>query len=396
MSPSLYIHIPVCLQKCSYCDFYSITLSSLKGNTSSLISALIRDIKESAELYKVEHWQSVYIGGGTPSLLDNKDVLLLGKAIKESCNSGLLADCEWTIEANPEDINESWLNAAQEAGINRLSIGVQSLNDEVLGKAGRRGSADNTRSAFKLIHTYWQGDISCDVISGLPSQSIQSLKEDLDEIIEWKSAHISLYALSLEQGTPLYTAVNDGSTKIGNEDEQADVWIAGKDHLLRAGYQQYEVSNFAQNGFECKHNMRYWEMESWLAAGPSSTAMIFDGQKATRITVDSDVQRWMSAFQEERTNLVQIETIEGEMLISEILIMGFRLAKGIDKRKFKARFYLDLNDVIGNTCKRWKDNGYLTENSESAQLTSNGLLFLNRFLIECLDELHDFFKKRNG
>lgn len=284
ITPSLYIHIPLCKKKCDYCDFFSVI--PINSKTSELVlEALEKELTYRCAEYNVESWKTIYIGGGTPSLLDPSQIRALCKIITTSiAPMSFDPKIEWTIEANPEDLTIEWLEACAESGINRISVGIQSMNDSVLQESGRRGSRKANLEALKILQSHWHGRLSLDFIAGLPKQTKDGLLQDIEEALLYNADHISLYSLMIEEGTPLEKKVSHNEITIPDEDDATDMWIAGRDFLESLGFIQYEVSNFSKKGFESIHNTSYWNMTNWLAIGPSASATIITGSVATRYT----------------------------------------------------------------------------------------------------------------
>lgn len=394
MRPSLYLHVPLCLKKCSYCDFYSVPLERFASGADAsqasklIVSAVSRELEDSVRRHDVAGWHTVYIGGGTPSLLTPDDMVRLGHAIvsapnRSTVNAEQPIPAEWTCEANPEDVTREWLQACSEAGIRRLSVGVQSLNAKSLSLAGRRGDRETIIRAAELIGKHWDGSVSYDLISGLPGQDAKVLREDIHTVVSWKPDHVSLYSLSLEEGTPLAKMASDNPSLIPGWDEQADIWISGRDYLEECGYLQYEISNFALQGRESLHNLVYWNMGSWLGLGPGASGTIAHGDTSTRFTNRKDIEAWIA----DPAGIREVEEIGRLETMEEVILMGFRLARGIDRARFKSRFDVDALDCIGASAARWRDRGLLELDDSRIALTRQGLLFLNRFLSDCLAEL---------
>jgi len=375
MKPSLYIHIPVCLKKCDYCDFFSVP--GIGGQKlSRIVQALRNEIADREKKHARDGWKTVYIGGGTPSLLDPGDITLLCESIR--------TDGEWTIEANPEDLTLEWLEACRSGGINRLSLGIQSMDDEVLSGVGRRGSRSANLAALGLVREFWTGRLSLDLIAGLPGQTRIGLESDIREIVSFKPDHISLYSLTIEDGTPLERRLSgENPPAVPDEDESAALWVAGRDLLEAYGYRQYEISNFARDGAESAHNMSYWHLEPYIGVGPGAAGTVNTLDTAERFTDLTDIEKWLdnplSSFETER--------LSREECIREYLLMGMRLASGISRKDFKVRFGTDILELTGKTVSRWKDRGFMVECPDRIALNREGLLFLNRFLSDCMEEM---------
>ena len=391
MEASLYAHIPLCLKKCDYCDFFSLVPRSFPADcrepseiTARIVDGLAREIDAWRAEYGITGWKTVYIGGGTPSLLSGDTITRLGDAIRNQSAPGNPKIAEWTIEANPEDIGEAWLASCASAGIDRLSIGVQSLDDACLTAVGRRGCAEKTTQALELVSHAWKGRLSLDLIAGLPGQTSRGLIADLERLLPYDPDHLSLYSLTVEEGTPLAKRRDASSgANLPDEDAAAEIWLAGRDWLEAHGFAQYEVSNFAKSGHESLHNMTYWKLDTYIGVGPGAAGTIISGDEAIRFTNTKDFASWFADPRAGRT----AERISRKELMTEVLLMGMRLREGIDKRAFSARFGTDIASCIPKTVASWAARGLLIDEPNHLALTKDGILFLNRFLSDAVDEL---------
>ncbi len=294
MRPPLYIHIPYCLQKCGYCDFFSKPSGAVPAE---YVKAVSRQIEHLAKAFCVEEWKSVYIGGGTPSLLSAEDLRFLCKTIKAA--APLAANCEWTIEMNPGTISRELLEAADACGITRLSVGIQCKNQKVLDAIGRRASVSQIEEAARLIKNFWPHEWSADLIAGLPFQTKEDIARDIDFIERNGANHISFYSLTLEEGTPLKGAIDAGKIPYDEEDAE-ELWLDGRDLLEKRGFLQYEVSNFAKPGFESKHNAAYWAQESYLGAGAGAAGTIYGNPTGFRYTNVLDAAEYIKFWNENK------------------------------------------------------------------------------------------------
>ena len=382
MKPSgLYIHIPFCTQKCRYCDFYSITQKAdfhPYHPHPQFIERLLQDVRFFKECYAIESWKTVYIGGGTPSLLHPGDIRTLAAGICEGQKQPVQ---EFTIEANPEDITSEWLAACSEGGINRLSIGVQTFDNDVLAVNGRRGSKEKTITALNTIKSRWHGELSCDLIAGLTGQTAQSLSDDVQRLIDYRIEHISLYGLCSEEPLP--------DTR---EDFISELLRENTELLAENGYIRYEVSNFSyRDKHRSLHNQIYWNMEPYVGIGPAACGTLIhedSGGKfiaAERFEGIKDIGKWMTAA--DRTSVYPCEHIDRNIFLEEVLLMGFRLSEGINRPAFARRFGADITAFIGNTLRLWEKRRQCRIGADRVYLTEEGLLFLNRFLIDALSEL---------
>jgi oxygen-independent coproporphyrinogen-3 oxidase len=326
----------------------------------------------------------VYIGGGTPSVLGASGIRRLLKGLEVFWPYG--APAEITVEANPETADLLFLESCREAGATRISLGVQSFHEPSRKAAGRAGDGRILPERLAMVSEIFPHAFSADLISGLPLQDEAALLKDLEALLAYGPAHVSLYALTLEKGTPLYEAYRAGKGPALPPPDEADrLWIQGRDFLEQSGYHQYEVSNFCLPGKESRHNLRYWRMENWLGLGPGASGTVIDDEqgRGLRVTVKSDVESWLDRPQGDQG--ATEEMIAAPALIRESLLMGFRYCGGPDPALFKKRFRLNLEDVLPRTLASWRGKGLLREGR--AALNAEGLLFLDRFLIEAFAEI---------
>ncbi len=379
MTASLYFHVPFCAGACDYCDFYSLISATNDTRLDRYVDRLLDDTADALRRYGVETVPSVFIGGGTPSLL--------GAARLERLLTGLARllpnqAAEISLEANPESVDESLLQACLDGGVTRLSLGIQSLDQRSRRAVGRIGTVDHALRALALAAAAYPAGLSVDLMSGLPFQGLRSLRSDIEKAVLTGAGHVSLYALTLEAGTPLAERARRGLANLPPPGTADDLWIAGRDALKAAGFEHYEVSNFARPGRRCAHNRRYWRLESWLGCGPAASGTIVDEDRGTarRLTVPTEAAAYLAgpAPPEE-------EFLDPPTLLAESLIMGFRTTDGPDPASFRRRFGRTMNDAIGRTLEVWGRRGLMR--TDRLALTEAGLLLLDRFLVDCLTEL---------
>lgn len=393
-SVSLYIHIPFCKKKCAYCDFFSKPCAD-KKIPDSFISAVLRETKFYARKYLVSSWKTIYIGGGTPSLLSPKQLAALLSGVRSM--APFADDAEITVEMNPDDITDALLRAADENGVNRLSVGVQSLDDAVLKAVDRRCTRETTVSALNLISRKWRHRFSVDLISGLPSSTDSSFLETLSEVVRFNPDHISLYALTLEKGTPLGNEIL-AEKKPYDYDAADKQWMLGRDFLVSSGYNHYEVSNFSKPGFESAHNKTYWHLEDYIGVGAGASGTVYSDARGKNngirwtntVNVPLYMQYWNDLSKTDLRNLPRDEEILSlETQRFEFLMMGFRLLEGVSLEEYKNRFGKDLGQVLGDSPSSglffdWSKMGrmrkYKGPNGFCYAFTESGLLFLNPFL----------------
>lgn len=404
---SLYIHIPFCVSKCSYCDFYSIPIGNSNVGDFSCFSAYLKALKNEIDFrlgyFNIKELETIYIGGGTPSLLSVFQIKELLDFIKSKCQVD--ENAEITLEANPQDISDEFLEELGKTSVNRLSVGIQCYNDSVLKLLNRRCDLAQVNFALKSIYENWvlKGkSFSCDLISGLPNLSKADFLLGIEKVISHGVNHISLYSLMIEEGTPLEKQISKEEVAYSEENNE-NQWILGRDFLEEKGFYQYEVSNFSKPGFESRHNKVYWHIENYLGVGAGATGTV-------------DFYRWTNAFDVEKYTEVwenenpktreKVKIPQEEENLSkkekefEFLMMGFRLRKGVRASVYKSLFNEDLAlrlGYSGNGVKIKKSGVFdkwllmkrawvevLPNDEMIFSLTKEGLLFLNQFLEEIL------------
>lgn len=380
---SLYIHIPFCRSKCSYCDFFSVPEKGALPD--SYISALCNNIAFRCREFSVSKLDTVYIGGGTPSLLAPEQLTRILTAVREA--APLSPDVEITMEANPADITSELLAFLDSAGINRLSVGIQSVDEKVLATLGRRSDAERVEQALKLLETEWLSGagkrhrLSLDLIAGLPGLSDEAFCRGVERVMATRADHISLYSLMLEEGTRLEKQVSEGEVAYSDEANDRQ-WIMGRDMLSAAGFAQYEVSNFARPGFESRHNTVYWHMQNYLGTGAGGTGTV----GSYRWTEDADIAAYTAWWNSpEGEPPAEVEHLDDETREFEFLMMGFRLLEGVSAREYEKRFGKSLAERLGGLFDDWQRRGlactYSTDDGDTRYaLTADGILFLNQFL----------------
>jgi oxygen-independent coproporphyrinogen-3 oxidase len=300
-------------------------------------------------------------------------------------------DREWTVEANPESLDGAFLRACRAGGVNRLSLGVQSLSPRQRALVHRQGGVETVYQALALAEEYFPGNVSVDLMTGLPGQDHDSLLGDLERVLGSGPAHVSLYALTVEEGTPLWNRKGElPPVELGDS-----LWIAGRDALEQAGYSQYEVSNFSLPGKESRHNLRYWAMKNWLALGPSGSGTLIDDRNGTgrRYTWPADLETWLppprGGGRALRDSLPAGEALDRLTLMKESLLMGFRCTRGPEGELFTRRFGLTPEDAIPGTLAKYRERGLIAPEGpgKSPALTKAGLLFLDPFLLDAFSEL---------
>lgn len=368
----IYLHIPFCLKKCRYCDFCSFPNISRK-RIEEYLAALTVEIKNAPLLPEGNFVASVFFGGGTPSLLLPKDISLILSEIKSKYP--ISEDAEITLEANPATADLEKLTAFRAVGINRLSIGVQSFDDSELRFLGRLHTASEAVSFFRSAREAGFSNINIDLIYAIPGQTKETLSKTLDTVLSLSPEHISAYGLILEEGTPLYE--DKDNIVFQTEDGEADLYDIVSERLVQSGYEQYEISNYARNGFRSVHNMGYWESRLYLGFGVSATSLF--GEK--RYTNTKDIDRYIA---QPLSSVDEVEEMTEENRLFDYVMMALRTSEGISEsvfsRLFGISFYHSKKDVLD----RFIRLGYVEYDGERTRFTRRGFYVSSALLLELL------------
>lgn len=386
---SLYIHIPFCLSKCSYCDFFSTVCNA--SVPSSYLQALKNEISDKIKRFDISSFTTLYIGGGTPSLLSKNQL----KDLFDFLNPYISSCREISMEVNPDDLSEDYISFLNSLPVTRLSCGIQSLNEESLSCVKRRAGLKENLRALDLLHNKWNKDFSIDLICALPFESCHTFTDGLKKIFKYQPSHISLYSLTLEEGTRLFNEVHKGFIKI-DDDFMDQLWLQSRVLLKEQGFEQYEVSNFSKKGKESLHNLVYWNHLSYIGCGLSACGTLYneDGS-AKRFNNKNDLSNYINFYwqkygeQGQNYELVEdCEEIDIETSVYEYFMMGFRKLSGISSKDFYNKFKISLPQKYIEVFKNWKNKGLLVseKNEDDIRffLNSEGILFLNKFLEDLL------------
>jgi oxygen-independent coproporphyrinogen-3 oxidase len=392
---SLYVHIPLCAGRCSYCDFFSLSAEDdpqlfLRGYEISYVDAVLEQTRRWSEEFNAGPFSTIYIGGGTPSVLSVEVLERLLRELAPYAASG----CEWTIEANPESVHRPLLDMLARTKVTRISLGVQTLSREEWPVIRRIGSVEDSKRAIALIREY-PFELSVDMLAGIPrprrrTDTGKDMLLDSLEYLAERVGHISLYDLTLEEDTPLQHQVARGELLPQSADEMAEVRDAANALLAGYGLQRYEVSNYARPGHECRHNVAYWNMEPYLGVGSGavSTVQYADSERKrmlggmVRITGGKD----LTGYTAESTKIPpEVEYIDRKTALFEFLMMGFRTACGVDTERISSLFGVDVTQSIPSALARWESE--IVRRDHHIALQARSFDILNRFLVECLEEL---------
>ena len=368
----LYIHIPFCRSKCAYCDFYS--LPDQTDRMDDYCSALQREFS----LYQGRASQyladTVYIGGGTPSWFGSRRILRILEAVKK--NFSLSETCEITMEANPDSVTLQALKELRDAGVNRLSLGVQSADDRELKLAGRPHSFAQARQAVKWAREAGFNNLSLDLIYGLPGQDMESWKNSVEQILALDPEHISCYGLKVEEGTPFWREREHLS--FPDDDAQADEYLWLCDRLAQAGYEHYEISNFSRQGRESRHNLKYWTLKEYLGFGPAAYSD-FQGERF-------GYARDLNGYIKGNCALSERQRIEPPERLEEYVMLGLRLSQGIDRSGYEGFGGTGWNR-LEQELRMLEGHGLMEETEGHWHCTPQGFLVSNSIIVDLMDYL---------
>ncbi|HJX12034.1 MAG TPA: radical SAM family heme chaperone HemW [Dehalococcoidales bacterium] len=364
---ALYLHVPFCRRKCNYCSF--ISYEYREADIPAYVSALKGELVRRA---RGERVRSIYFGGGTPNLLSIKQIA----DILATVGSLYIVEetAEITIEANPGLANMAYLTAIRELGVNRLSLGVQSLNDAELALLGRIHTAAEAREAVRFARGSGFDNLSVDLIYGLPGQTLGDWRKTLDEAIALEPEHLSLYSLTLETDTPIWRAIEEDSLPDIDPDLSADQYELAGDLLAAPSYGHYEISNWARKGQECRHNLAYWQNLPYLGVGVAAHSYL-DGH---RFANTRSLDKYLADFSEKLPPVLDLdEEISPGLQLAETVILGLRLGEGIDINNIKNRFGIDILTHYNRPVEEMADAGLLEQIDGHIKLTRRGQLLSN-------------------
>lgn len=352
----IYIHIPFCKRKCLYCDFLSF--AGRESMIHSYLDALLTEIEGKSAGYKDCSVSTVFIGGGTPSILDSWDIKKIINSLKNNYN--ISDDCEITIEVNPGTVDKEKLEGFFGAGINRLSIGLQSASDAELKSLGRIHSLEDFVKTYNNAREAGFSNINVDVISALPNQSLSSYQKTLEFLMNLKPQpeHVSAYSLIIEEGTCFYDMYERGELLLPDEDEERRMYSFTKEFLEENGYHRYEISNYAKNGFNCKHNEGYWRRENYLGFGIGAASLI----ENVRFKNIDDLEEYIKAPLCANSDFDRLTPKDQE---EEFMFLGLRMLEGVKQSKFEQLFGKDIYEVFGDVIERNIADGLLCEEAIS-------------------------------
>jgi len=380
---SLYLHIPFCHTRCYYCDFN--TYAGMLPLREPYVRALLTEIALAGELAehadgRVRRSRTLFFGGGTPSLLTVEQVTRLLHACREAFTVD--EDAEITLEANPGTLNRKQLAGLRTAGINRLSLGSQSFDAELLKTLGRIHTPEEITQALHHARAAGFTSINLDFMFGLPGQTMRHWQETLDQALALHPEHLSLYSLIIEEGTPFYTWAEEGRIIPGDEDLCADMYEYADERLQGEGYINYEISNWALPGHASRHNLTYWQNLAYLGMGAGAHSFFAD----KRFSNERDPQAYIQTLKKRQLPIVESETIERLQQMSETAFLGLRTAQGLHLPTFEERFAESFASFVGNRLRIVEEAGLLEQADGWVRLSKHGRLLGNEVFMRLLPD----------
>ena len=375
----LYIHIPFCVRKCAYCDFLSFPATERAHET--YVAKLIEEIYGQSAGFQDYCVTSIFLGGGTPSILSADLMRDLFEALYQCFD--IAVDAEISIEANPGTLTMEKLHMYRTCGINRISIGLQSADDEELKALGRSHCYDDFLKSFQRARQAGFTNINVDLMSALPGQTVQSLKNTLRKVMMLKPEHISAYSLIIEEGTPFYDRYHADQSAFPDEEMDREMYHLTKEIMAAQGFERYEISNYAKPGYECRHNIGYWTGVDYLGLGLGASSYTH-GFRYHNVT---DIDEYLSLdLSEGGAAARDIQKMSEKEQIEEFMFLGLRMMKGVSGSEFFERFGLNLWSIYGEVFDRLAAQGLLEVRKPEVRLTELGIdvsnMVLSEFLLE--------------
>lgn len=375
----LYIHIPFCVKKCEYCDFLSWNAG--EEERQQYVAALLSEIESYREFAKGYRVSTIFIGGGTPSVLLPKQMEDILQKIYEIFE--LERRPEITVEVNPGTVDEEKLQCYKENGVNRLSMGLQSVKDEKLRLLGRIHTYQEFVESYELARKAGFDNISIDLISSVPGQTLQEWKEELETAAAQNPEHISVYQLIIEEGTPFYEKYAEHPELLPDEETSREIYLWTGKFLKEAGYEQYEISNYAKPGKESRHNLKYWERGDYLGLGLGAASMV----RNIRMSNTKDMRTYLERCDKPKTMREDVQFLEEPRQMEEFMFLGLRKTRGVSKKEFERIFGREMDMVYEKALHKCLENGMLLEHKDRIFLSEEGTLLSNMVLSEFLFDL---------
>ncbi|KYD12325.1 putative coproporphyrinogen III oxidase [Parageobacillus caldoxylosilyticus] len=367
---SAYFHIPFCAQICYYCDFNKVFFQGQP--VDEYLQAMEREMKKTVEVFPAERLDTLFVGGGTPTVLEMKQLDFLLESIYKHFRFSK-DEVEFTFEANPNELSKEKLQLLKAAGVNRLSFGVQTFHDSLLKTIGRTHRYGDVMRTISLAKEAGFDNISIDLMYGLPNQTLQQFQEDLEIAFSLDIQHISAYSLIIEPKTIFYNLWRKGTLPLPSEEEEAEMYEEAMRQMELHGYQQYEISNYARPGFQSRHNLTYWNNEEYYGIGAGAHSYV-DGVRRVNI---GPIKQYIAKVQETGLPYREVHRVTWMEQMEEEMFLGLRKTEGVSKRRFSEKFGRDMHDVFGAAIRAERQKGLLEETDTHVRLTRRGRLLGN-------------------
>lgn len=371
----LYVHIPFCVRKCAYCDFLSAPADTQERTL--YIDALTEEIRARKNDFNAYRVSTIFLGGGTPSILEGDDSARIFRALQE--NFDISDDAEITMEVNPGTVTEEKAASWRKSGVNRLSIGLQSADDRELKMLGRIHTYREFLDTWKIVREAGFENVNVDLISAIPGQNLRSWSETLRKAADLGPEHISAYSLIVEEGTPFYERYGDGSGEdedkgnhlppLPDEDTEREIYKATEKILAEYGYHRYEISNYSKTGYECRHNLGYWERKEYLGLGLGASSLISE----CRFHNTADMGKYLRLYENAGTDICEdIEHLSVEDQMEEFMFLGLRKTVGISVDDFRKAFGKEIREVYGEQMRKLEEQRLIEYSGNRVRLTERG------------------------
>ncbi|HEU4394315.1 MAG TPA: radical SAM family heme chaperone HemW [Planctomycetota bacterium] len=373
---ALYVHIPFCETKCAYCDFYSLPGGRRGREPGEYLDALDRELAARAPAGFAP--ETVFVGGGTPTVLSPDEIRRLGEILRARCDLSRVR--EWTVEANPGTLDAARIDALLASGVDRVSVGVQSFDDRVLKSVGRIHDAAQARAAVRDLRAAGVPRVSVDLLFAVPGQGRDGLARDLDEALALGTGHLSCYALLWEEGTTMLAREKRGLVGREPEDLEREMLLGARTRIREAGFRAYEISNFARPGQECLHNLVYWRNGAYLGVGVSAASYL-DGVRSSNVR---DLRAYLDRVAATGGAAAESERLDGRGILGETVMLGLRLDEGVRWDDLSARSGLDARAAVGPLAERFARAGLLQADDDGFRLTEEGVPVSDAVIAEFL------------
>jgi oxygen-independent coproporphyrinogen-3 oxidase len=372
----LYVHVPVCRSKCRYCGFYSVPAQGV--DAGRLVGGLLRELEQYDDAVE---FCTAYIGGGSPTALPAGELVRLAQRVHDRCPQAK----EFTVECNPGQVSAGLLEKLRAAGVNRLSFGAQSFNARELELLGRAHSVEQIAAAVAMARQAGFRNVGLDLIFAIPGSTLAGWQASLEAAVALNIEHVSAYSLSFEAGTVFETWRGAGRLAAVDEELDRTMYEGAIERLERAGLRQYEISNFARPGYECRHNLGYWANRPYVGIGPAAASYLTNVEAQTggrRITNDADIGRYLAAVEDGRAAPAETQEVSPDDMVCETSVLNLRRREGIDLAEFRRRTECDLMQIFAEPIRRYREMGLIEVTDQAVRLTRQALPIADTILCD--------------